>query len=133
MTKLHACKSSELPILDHTWQVHIEDLIIKCPVGVYEKEHGRQQKICVNLKLIYTTHRNTYTTYEDVLCYDNLSQRITELCVKEHTELLEQLILKIVDDLIMDVRITKLDIKITKLEAIKNTKSVGVSYQFERT
>ena len=132
MTKIQVCKINQLPTLKHQWQIHIEDLIISCLIGVYEHEHGRKQRICINMLITYSTARNTHTTYEDVICYDNLIQRITELCLDEHTELIEQLILKIVDDIAMDSRIQAMEIKVAKLEAIKSTKSVGLSYKFER-
>ena len=109
------------------WTITIKDLLVSCKIGVYPHEYNSPQKVLINLKCDYYAPAPTpQVEISQVLCYDQLIQSIHAFIQKEHVYFIETLAEEIANICLTDRRVHATRVTIEKLEAIPDTKSVGV-------
>lgn len=113
--------------------VFVRDLIIDGSIGIYDHEKNNLQKIRVNIDLCVKEETSPLNDdYKNVVCYENVVNGIKNIVGSGHVELVETLAEKIADLNMIDQRIITVRVRVEKLQAIKDTTSVGVEIERHR-
>jgi len=111
-------------------RVFIRDLVLSCSIGVYPKERLATQRVRFNVDLHV---RRTAAPLDDdianVVSYDDVVMRIKELISAGHINLVETLAERVADSCLADPRITKVRVKVEKLDVAREAASVGVEIE----
>ena len=110
--------------------VFIRDLILTCLIGVHKHERKKPQRIRVNLDLA-VTERSVISTdrLADVVCYEDVADRIRSIVNNGHVNLVETLAEKIASKCLEDRRIKATRVRIEKLDVFKDAASAGVEIE----
>ena len=107
--------------------VFIKDFIIQEIIGIHEHEKIKKQKIKFNI--VIDINQNTLPNEKDIksiIDYEKVTNKLEKLAKSKKYNFLESLAEDSFEKIFEDKRIYAVTIKIEKLEAIKNAKSVGV-------
>ena len=116
-----------------TRHVFIRDLILDSVIGIYSHEKNKTQKIRVNVDLsVVESNQNIGDNIDNVVCYEKLARAIETIVNSGHVHLVETLAENIAHMSLQDPRISGVRVRVEKLEAIKNTTSVGVEIERHR-
>jgi dihydroneopterin aldolase len=121
-------------ISERIWTIIIRDLEIMAYVGIYEHEQRHAQKILINVTCDYkaTCPQDHDGSLSQVLCYERLTQSIIKI-VKEFPRLfLESLAESIINLCFEDSRVLSARVRVEKLEAIQDTRAVGIELTHSR-
>ena len=110
--------------------VFIRDLILTCLIGVHKHERKKPQRIRVNLDLAVTEQSVISTDrLADVVCYEDVADRIRSVVNNGHVNLVETLAEKIASKCLEDRRIKATRVRIEKLDVFKDAASAGVEIE----
>ncbi len=110
--------------------VFIRDLVLDSYIGVYDHEKNSTQKIRVNVDLsVIENMKNLDDNINNVVCYEKIAQAIDTIVKSGHFHLVETLAENIAAMNLQDARISRVRVREEKLEAIKNTTSVGIEIE----
>lgn len=110
--------------------VFIRDLVLDSYIGVYDHEKDNAQKIRVNVDLsVLENTRNLDDNISNVVCYEKIATAIETIVKSGHVHLVETLAENIAEMSLQDTRISCVRVRVEKLEAIKNTTSVGIEIE----
>ncbi|PCI43217.1 MAG: dihydroneopterin aldolase [Alphaproteobacteria bacterium] len=110
--------------------VFIRDLVLECHIGVYDHEKNNSQKIRVNVDLsVIENMKNLNDDIDNVVCYEKIARAIETIVKSGHVHLVETLAENIAEMNLQDARIHCVRVRVEKLEAIKNTTSVGIEIE----
>lgn len=108
--------------------VFIRDLVLMCSIGVYDHEHEAPQRIRVNLDLtVSESHHND--NIDNVVCYEQVSNKVRDIVNGDHTNLCETLAEKIAASCLEDIRVHCARIRVEKLDVFEDIASVGVEIE----
>ncbi len=97
--------------------IHIEELTFDCIIGILDFERLTPQQVIVNIEIDYNYETNNFINYADVI------KLIEQQMVEKKYELLETAIEELSEKIILSYsKITKLNLKISKPNIIKNAK-----------
>tara|TARA_Y100000590_G_scaffold196575_1_gene223165 strand:+ start:362 stop:790 length:429 start_codon:yes stop_codon:yes gene_type:complete len=107
--------------------VFIKDFIIKEIIGFYKHEKIKKQKIKFNVVLnVSQDSVPDEKNIKSIVDYEKITNTLENLTKSKKYNFLESLAEDSFEKIFEDKRIYAVTIKIEKLEAIKNAKSVGV-------
>ena len=110
--------------------VFIRDLILTCLIGVHKHERKKPQRIRINLDLAVTEQSVISTDrLADVVCYEDVAERIRAIVNNGHVNLVETLAEKIASKCLEDRRIKATRVRIEKLDVFKDAASAGVEIE----
>ena len=110
--------------------VFIRDLILTCLIGVHKHERKKPQRIRINLDLAVTEQFVISTDrLADVVCYEDVADRIRSIVNNGHVNLVETLAEKIASKCLEDRRIKATRVRIEKLDVFKDAASAGVEIE----
>lgn len=110
--------------------VFIRDLVLDSYIGVYDHEKNTAQKIRVNVDLsVLENTRSLEDDISNVVCYEKIVNAIETIVESGHVHLVETLAENIAEMSLQDARISCVRVRVEKLEAIKNTTSVGIEIE----
>ena len=112
--------------------VFVQELTLSALVGVHPHERRVPQPVIFTVEAhteILDAHRDELC---DVICYDQLVERIQTVLARGHVQLLETLAQKIARELFKDKRIYALRIRASKPEAISAARAAGVEIFLKR-
>ena len=110
-------------------KVIIKNLILNIFIGIHSFEKKKKQRVRFNIEVI--TNPNIKPNNKDlstILNYEDLINKIELLVKKKHHELIEDLAENIFEIIFQNRLVKKINIKIEKLDIIKNSESVGVEF-----
>ena len=108
-------------------KVIIKNLILNIFIGIHDFEKKKKQKVRFNIDV--ETNSNIKPSNKDfstIINYETLVDKIKTLVKKQHHELLEELAENIFKIIFQSKLVKKVNIKLEKLQIIKETESVGV-------
>ena len=108
-------------------KVVIKNLILNIFIGIHDFEKKKKQKVRFNIEV--ETNPNTKPSNKDfstIVDYETLVNKIKELVKKQHHELLEELAENIFRIIFQNKLVKKANVKLEKLQIIKESESVGV-------
>ena len=110
--------------------VFIRDLILTCLIGVHKHERKKPQRIRINLDLAVTEQSVISTDrLADVVCYEDVADKIRSIVNNGHVNLVETLAEKIASQCLEDRRIKATRVRIEKLDVFKDAASAGVEIE----
>ena len=110
-------------------KVIIKNLILNIFIGIHNFEKKKKQRVRFNIEVV--TNPNIKPNNKDlstILNYEDLINKIELLVKKKHHELIEDLAENIFEIIFQNRLVKKTNIKIEKLDIIKNSESVGVEF-----
>jgi dihydroneopterin aldolase len=110
-------------------KVIIKNLILNMFIGIHNFEKKKKQRVRFNIEVVTNPNikpnNNDLTT---ILNYEDLINKIKLLVKKQHHELIEDLAENIFEIIFQNRLVKKSNIKIEKLDIIKNSESVGIEF-----
>jgi len=117
-----------------TRHVFVRDLRLDAHIGVHRHEEGRAQPIIVNVDLTVTEGDvRLNDSLANVVCYERVVNNIKDLVAEGHVRLVETLAEQIAEDCFTDERVLAARVRIEKLDAIEEARSVGIEIERLRT
>ena len=114
-------------------KIIIKDLILNFVIGYYSLEKVKKQNVKFNIELNYTNQKNhNDKDIKSIVDYGRIIKVIKNFTKNKHYNFLESLAEDLFDELFKDERINKIKLKIEKLDAIKETDSVGIEITKKR-
>ena len=114
-------------------KVFVKDLVLKTFVGIHSFEKKKKQRVRFNLDI--TLEPNLFFNSNDmtsIVNYETVIKNIENISKKKHYLLLENLAEEIFLKLFREKKIKKINLRIEKLDIIKNTSSVGIEFEKSR-
>ena len=114
-------------------KVIINNLILNIFVGIHNFEKKKKQRVRFNIEI--NTDPNLKPNSKDfstILDYEEVINKIKTLVKKQHHNLLEDLAENIFRIIFQNKIVKKIDLKIEKLDIIKNSESVGIKFSKKR-
>ena len=108
-------------------KVVIKNLILNIFIGIHDFEKKKKQRVRFNIEV--ETNPNTKPSNKDfstIVDYETLVNKIKELVKKQHHELLEELAENIFKIIFQNKLVKKVNVKLEKLNIIRESESVGV-------
>ena len=127
-------KFKQKKIYSYKRKVLIKDLVLNMFVGIHNFEKKRKQRVKFNL--VININQNLVPNDKDlksIVNYEQVIKVINKIIARKHYPLLETLAEKIFDKLFENMRIKKILLRIEKLDVIKNTTSVGIELEKNRS
>jgi len=107
--------------------ISIEDLQVSTTIGAYHWEQALQQKLLVSLEMHYDEIKAAESDQlEDAIDYAQVAESIINFCSEHRCQLLEKLAHDIANFLLKTLPIQRLQIKISKPQAILAAKNMAV-------
>ena len=114
-------------------KIMIKDLLLNIIIGYYSVEKVKKQNVKFNIELNYTNQKtHNDRDIKSIIDYERIVKVIKNLTKNKHYNFLESLAENIFDELFKEKRIDKIKLKIEKLDAIKETTSVGIEITKKR-
>ena len=114
-------------------KVIIKNLVLNIFIGIHSFEKKKKQRVRFNIEVITNPFvKPNNKDLKTILNYEEIINKIKNLVRKEHHELLEDLAENIFTIIFQNRLAQKVNIKIEKLEIIKNSESVGVEFSKSR-
>ena len=110
-------------------KVIIKNLVLNIFIGIHNFEKKKKQRVRFNIEVV--TNPNIKPNNKDlttILNYEDLINKIKLLVKKQHHDLIEDLAENIFKIIFQNKLVKKTNIKIEKLDIIKNSESVGVEF-----
>ena len=110
-------------------KVIIKNLVLNIFIGIHDFEKKKKQRVRFNIEVV--TNPNIKPNNKDlttILNYEDLIDKIILLVKKQHHELIEDLAENIFEIIFQNRLVKKTNIKIEKLDIIKNSESVGIEF-----
>ena len=114
-------------------KVIIKNLILNIFIGIHDFEKKKKQRVRFNIEVV--TNPNIIPNNKDlstILNYEDIINKIKILVKKQHHELIEDLAENIFKIIFKNRLAKKINIKIEKLDIVKNSESVGIEFSKKR-
>ena len=120
-------------LFNYEKKVLIKELILNLKLGYYDFEKEKPQKVKFSLEIDYKDKKpSDDKDLKSIVNYSKVVRLIKKLVKKKHYNFLETLAEDVFDELFKDKRIEKINLKIEKLEIMKDCSSVGIQISKKR-
>ena len=114
-------------------KVSVKNLILKISIGLHDFEKKKKQRVRFNIDIITDSNiKPDNSNLLSIVNYEDTINKITSLTKTKHHELLEDLAENIFDIIFKSKIVKKVNLKLEKLDIIKNTESVGIEVSKKR-
>ena len=114
-------------------KVIIKNLILNIFIGIHNFEKKKKQRVRFNIEVVTNPYiKPSNKDLSTILNYEDLINKIKLLVKKQHHELIEDLAENIFEIIFQNRLVKKTNIKIEKLDIIKNSESVGIEFSKSR-
>ena len=108
-------------------KVIIKDLILNISIGIHNFEKKKKQRVKFNIEILTNPYVPPNSKdLNSILDYEEIVGKIEKISYLRHHELLEDLAENIFDTIFESKLVKKVNLKLEKLDIIKNTESVGI-------
>ena len=110
-------------------KVIIKNLVLNIFIGIHNFEKKKKQRVRFNIEVVTNPYiKPSNKDLSTILNYEDLINKIKLLVKKQHHYLIEDLAENIFKIIFQNKLVKKTNIKIEKLDIIKNSESVGVEF-----
>ncbi|QYJ78027.1 dihydroneopterin aldolase [Shewanella acanthi] len=114
-------------------KVLIRQLRIDTVIGVYDWEKKIQQSLFLDLDMAWDIKQAAATDdYKFALCYETVSNRLTQLVTEHPIELIETVAERVAECLLTEFKVTWVKVVVMKPGAVPTAASVGVEIERSR-
>lgn len=115
-------------------RILINDLLVRCIIGVHEEERGEKQDVLVNLSIAADLRKAAATDrIEDAVDYSTLKKKIVALAEGSRFFLVEALAEAIAGICLEHPGVSEVSVRVEKPTALRFARSVGVEITRSRT
>ena len=110
--------------------VFVHDLVLASRIGVHKHEHGKTQRVRINLDLAVlegTAARGDQLS--EVLCYEEIVDGTRRIVDAGHVNLVETLAERIAGVCLADPRVRLARVRVEKLDAFDDVGAVGIEIE----
>ena len=120
-------------LFNYEKKVLIKELILNLKLGYYDFEKEKPQKVKFSLEIDYKDKKpSNDKDLKSIVNYSKVVRLIKKLVKNKHYNFLETLAEDVFDELFKDKRIEIINLKIEKLEIMKDCSSVGIQISKKR-
>ena len=120
-------------LFNYEKKVLIKELILNLKLGYYDFEKEKPQKVKFSLEIDYKDKKpSNDKDLKSIVNHSKVVRLIKKLVKNKHYNFLETLAEDVFDELFKDKRIEKINLKIEKLEIMKDCSSVGIQISKKR-
>lgn len=113
--------------------IFIDDLLVRCIIGIHEWERKARQDVLINIELeVDTSPAGTSDDFGDAVDYRALGKRVIEMAEKSAFQLVEALAEEVARLCLEDQRVGRARVRVEKPGALRFARSVGVAIERER-
>jgi len=110
--------------------VFVRDLVLDAAIGVWRHEHGRRQRVRINLDAaVAEGPEPPQDELGDVVCYQTMIDAAKAVTGAAHVKLAETLAERIAEACLAEPRILSLRVRVEKLDAVAEAGSVGIEIE----
>lgn len=110
--------------------VFVRDLELDAAIGVWRHEHGRRQRVRINLDATVAEEREPpQDELKDVVCYQQMIDAAKRIVGQAHVKLAETLAEQIAEACLGDHRMLAIRVRVEKPDAVEEAASVGVEIE----
>ena len=121
-------------LFNYEKKILIKDLTLDLKLGYFDFEKDKPQKVKFTLEIDYRDKKPTNDKdLKSIVNYDKIVKLIKKLVKNKHYNFLETLAEDVFDELFKDKRIDKINLRIEKLEIMKDCSSVGIQISKKRS
>ena len=121
-------------LFNYEKKVLIKELILGLKLGYFDFEKEKPQKVKFSLEANYEDKKPTNDKdLKSIVNYSKVVRLIKKLVKNKHYNFLETLAEDVFDELFKDKRIEKINLRIEKLEIMKDCSSVGIQISKKRS
>jgi len=121
-------------LFNYEKKVLIKELILNLKLGYYDFEKEKPQKVKFSLEIDYKDKKpSNDKDLKSIVNYSKVVRLIKKLVKNKRYNFLETLAEDVFDELFRDKRIEKINLKIEKLEIMKDCSSVGIQISKKRS
>jgi dihydroneopterin aldolase len=115
---------------DGTRRILIRDLIVSCEIGVFPSEHGRKQRVRINIALnVAEGGRAIADKLAATVSYGDIVDQVKALVDRGRINLVETLAERVADLCLADDRVRSAEVRIEKLDIYPDGTIVGVEIE----
>ena len=121
-------------LFNYEKKVLIKDLTLDLKLGYYDFEKEKPQKVKFTLEVNYEDKKpSNDKDLKSIVNYAKIVKLVKKLVKNKHYNFLETLAEDVFDELFKDKRIDKINLRIEKLEIMKDCSSVGIQISKKRS
>jgi dihydroneopterin aldolase len=110
--------------------VFVRDLEVETEIGVHPREKFAPQRIVVNVDLaVCETPVKDTDRYSDVVCYEQVVERVRAFAEEGHVNLVETMAERIAAACLEDSRVLSARVRIEKPDIFEDCRSVGIEIE----
>ncbi len=110
--------------------VLVKNFVLPCHIGVHAHEHGRTQRVRINLDLaVQESIPDIADDLRNVVCYDEIISAVRRLAIAGHVRLIETLAERIAELCFNDPRIRSAKVEVEKLDVYDDVEAVGIAIE----
>jgi D-erythro-7,8-dihydroneopterin triphosphate epimerase len=115
-------------------RIFIRDLLVRCVVGVDDRERAEKQDVLVQITMDIDLRRAGRTdALEDTLDYRALKKQILHVAENSRFRLVEALAQRIADECLKEERVAQVRVAVEKPGALRFARTVGVEIVRDRS
>ena len=111
------------------YRMFVRDLELGCSIGVYDHEKASRQQVRINADLLVKEPGSRAASADDirhVMSYETVIEGIKSICAAGHINLVETMAEEIAAMCLDDRRVSKVLVRIEKLEIEPNAAGIGI-------
>tara|TARA_Y100000590_G_scaffold3855_1_gene5105 strand:+ start:54 stop:473 length:420 start_codon:yes stop_codon:yes gene_type:complete len=121
-------------LFNYEKKILIKELTLDLKLGYFDFEKNKNQKVKFTLEIDYRDKKPTNDKdLKSIVNYAKIVKLIKKLVKNKHYNFLETLAEDVFDELFKDKRIDKINLRIEKLEIMKDCSSVGIQISKKRS
>ncbi len=121
-------------LFNYEKKILIKELTLDLKLGYFDFEKNKTQKVKFTLEIDYRDKKPTNDKdLKSIVNYAKIVKLIKKLVKNKHYNFLETLAEDVFDELFKDKRIDKINLRIEKLEIMKDCSSVGIQISKKRS
>ncbi|HUN52530.1 MAG TPA: dihydroneopterin aldolase [Candidatus Sulfotelmatobacter sp.] len=110
--------------------VFVRDLELEAAIGVWRHEHGRRQRVRINLDAAVAEGETPPADeLTDVVCYQRMIDAAKDIVGQAHVKLAETLAERIAAACLADPRVLAIRVRVEKPDAVEEAASVGIEIE----
>ena len=111
--------------------VFVRDLTLMCAIGVHDHERQAPQRVRINLDLAVIEGDIAHVADDigNVVCYEDISNAVREICAGDHVNLVETLAEDIAGACLVHGQVRSVRVRVEKLDVFEDAASVGVEIE----
>jgi len=110
-------------------RVFVRDLVLAWEIGVFSDEHGRKQRVRINVDLEVPEEGAHHDQLANIVSYSDIVDRIHALAAVGRVNLVETLAERIAALCLDDARVRSVRIRVEKLDVYPDAAAVGVEIE----